>query len=262
METFKVSKKNVLILIPARFQSTRFPGKPLALIAGETMISRVFKNCQTARDANINFETFVVTDNEKIEAHVKTFSNNVVRVDDDVLSGTLRIELAYRRFFQDKNCDLIINVQGDEPLLSGDEIVSLSQFHFKNSFDISTLVKKEIAFDDLFFDTNKVKVVFSEKTKKIFYFSRAGIPLSRENVFNENENYWHLHVGVYAYKPEALRVFSNAPISHLENLEKLEQLRALEVGLSIGAHQIEKKSIGVDHPEDIKKIEEVLCGRN
>ena len=114
-----MSKKSVLILIPARFASTRFPGKPLTMIAGKTMIARVLENCQTASHPDIEFDSYVVTDSDEVEAHIKSFSTNVVRVDDDVISGTLRIELAYNRFFKSKNYDLVINVQGDEPLLAG-----------------------------------------------------------------------------------------------------------------------------------------------
>ena len=256
-----MSKKSVLILIPARFASTRFPGKPLALIAGKSMISRVLENCQTASHPEINFESFVVTDSDLVEAHVKLTSPNVVRVDDDVISGTLRIELAYNRFFKAKQYDLVINVQGDEPLLEGSDLAQLAEFHLNKSFEITTLVKKQMKFDHVFNDANKVKVAMSETTGSAFYFSRAGIPFKRDAGVDEKGDYWFLHIGVYSYRPQALSAFSKAPVSRLEDLEKLEQLRALEMGMTIGALETKSIVMGVDHPEDVLKVEEVLSGR-
>ena len=255
-----MSKNKILILIPARFASTRFPGKPLAKIHGISMIQRVLENCSRATMEGFEFDSYVVTDNQKVEEHIKGFSKNVVRVDDDVISGTLRIQLAYDRFFKDKNYDLVINVQGDEPLLDEKDLVKLAQFHLKSSFDITTLVKKQIGFEENFHDANKVKVAMSEETGTAFYFSRAGIPFKRDTSFGSDlkNDYWFLHVGVYSYRPVALTRFSSNPETRLENLEKLEQLRALEIGLSIGAHPTESNIIGVDCPEDIKKVEEVL----
>lgn len=254
-------KNKILILIPARFASTRFPGKPLAKILGVSMIQRVLENCSQAHALGFEFESFVVTDDQKIEDHVKTFSTNCVRVDDEVISGTLRIQLAYERFFKDKNYDLVINVQGDEPLLDSSDLVRLAQFHLKNSFDITTLVKKQMGFTKDFTDSNKVKVAMSEERGAAFYFSRAGIPFKRDSEINPTNDYWFLHIGVYSFRPEALMTFANHPETRLENLEKLEQLRALEMGLTIGAFQTESVVVGVDRLEDIKKVEEVLNGR-
>lgn len=256
-----MSKKRVLILIPARYASTRFPGKPLAKILGISMIQRVHQNCSQAQAPDFEFSSYVVTDDQKVEEHVKTFSSNVVRVDDDVISGTLRIQLAYERFFANQNFDLIINVQGDEPLLNSDDLVRLAQFHLNGPFDISTLVKKQMGFGGDFLDSNKVKVAMSEENGRAFYFSRASIPFKRDSVIDPINDYWFLHIGVYSYRPSALLKFSSNKETRLENLEKLEQLRALEIGLTIGAHQTESVIIGVDRPEDIKKVEEVLNGR-
>lgn len=256
-----MSKKKVLILIPARFASTRFPGKPLAKIAGQSMIQRVFKNCQQANLDGFTFETFVVTDDSRVSDHVKTFSSNVVRVDDEVISGSLRIQLAYERFFSDQSFDLVINVQGDEPLLLASDLVKLAEFHLKSVFDISTLIKKQIGFGDDFLDPNKVKVVCSESTGAAFYFSRSPIPYKRDHASDLNNDYWFLHIGVYSFRPEALSKFAKSNETRLENLEKLEQLRALEIGLMIGAFCTESTVIGVDRPEDVKRVEEVLNER-
>lgn len=257
-----MSKKRVLILIPARFASTRFPGKPLAPILGISMIQRVSSNCASADSGNYEFSTFVVTDDQRVEDHVKSFSPQVVRVDDEVISGTLRIELAYARFFKNQAFDLIINVQGDEPLLESSDLVKLAKFHLEGNFDIATLVKKQMGFSGDYLDSNKVKVAMCEQSGKAFYFSRASIPFKRETGPEGLDDYWFLHIGVYSYKPQALLAFATHKETRLENLEKLEQLRALEMGLSIGACLTESEIVGVDRPEDIKKVEEVLNGRN
>jgi 3-deoxy-manno-octulosonate cytidylyltransferase (CMP-KDO synthetase) len=256
-----VSKKRILILIPARFASTRFPGKPLALIDGISMIQRVFENCLSAAAPGFEFCSYVVTDDQRVEDHIKVFSENVVRIDDDVVSGTLRIQLAYERYFKDKNFDLIINVQGDEPLLGANDLVELAHFHLSKKFDIATLVKKQLGFTGDFLDSNKVKVVMSEETGKAFYFSRTSIPYKRDVSLETQNDYWFLHIGVYSYLPSALMQFSKNKETRLEYLEKLEQLRALEIGLSIGAIETMSIVIGVDRPEDIKKVEEVLNDR-
>jgi 3-deoxy-manno-octulosonate cytidylyltransferase (CMP-KDO synthetase) len=256
-----VSKIRVLILIPARFASTRFPGKPLVKIGSKSMINLVLDNCLKATHDNIEFESFVVTDDQRIEDHVKTFSSQVVRIDDDVNSGTLRIQLAYERFFKHKKFDLVINVQGDEPLLMANDLVSLAEFHLKSSFDITTLVRKMPLFDETFRDLNKVKAVISEFDGRALYFSRSPIPCKRDVNSDSINDFWYLHIGVYSYRPEALNKFANAKETRLENLEKLEQLRALEIGLSIGAIETKSFLIGVDHVDDVKKVEEVLNGR-
>lgn len=252
-------KKRVLILIPARFQSSRFPGKPLALISGISMIQRVLQNMTNFVCDSIEFESYVVTDDQRIEDHVKSFGGNVVRVDDDVISGTLRIELAYSRFFRNKNFDLVINVQGDEPLLLKEEIIKISQYHLNSEFDIATMVKKNFNFDENFKDPNKVKAVISELDGKALYFSRSPIPFKRDqNAKNVENDFWFLHIGVYSYRPSALLKFSTLKESRLENLEKLEQLRALENGLTIGAIETKSILLGVDTPEDIIKVENLM----
>lgn len=241
---------SVVVLIPARFGSSRFPGKPLALIAGRSMIERVYTNCKAS-----GFETAVVTDNEEIEAHVKSFGGIVLRVDDDVPSGSERIALAYQRFFEHAKADLVINVQGDEPLLQGDVLKELAEFHLKSSYPITTLLRARYVSDEDFKNPNVVKAIWSEPTKQCLYFSRQSLPYDRDGGRDYN---WYQHIGVYSYRPEALLAFVKMPMSKLEDLEKLEQLRALENGYSLGAILTTQKLMGVDVPEDIKKVEGVL----
>ena len=241
---------SVVVLIPARFGSSRFPGKPLAQIAGRSMIERVYSNCKAS-----GFETAVVTDNEEIETHVKSFGGIVLRVDDDVPSGSERIALAYQRFFENTKADLVINVQGDEPLLQGDVLKELAEFHLKSSYPITTLLRVRKVSEEDFKNPNVVKAIWSEPTKQCLYFSRQSLPYDRDGGRDYN---WYQHIGVYSYRPEALLAFVKMPMSKLEDLEKLEQLRALENGYSLGAILTTQKLMGVDVPEDIKKVEGVL----
>lgn len=242
---------NSLILVPARYGSSRFPGKPLAKINNKTMIEYVIKNCE---DSGLDYS--VVTDNDEIENFLNNLKKNVVRVDDDVTTGSERIFLAYKRYFADKNYQQIINVQGDEPLLRGNLIKEISNQHLGSNFDIFTAVKKRMTSDTEFLNSNVVKCIYSEKSKKCFYFSRASIPF---DVAADKSSFWFQHIGLYSYLPDALESFVSFEESYLEKTERLEQLRALENNLSIGAQRIDVDLIGVDTPDDIIKVEGALC---
>jgi 3-deoxy-manno-octulosonate cytidylyltransferase (CMP-KDO synthetase) len=238
-----------LILVPARFGSSRFPGKPLAKILNKRMIEYVVDNCELA-----GFDYAVVTDNDEIEQQIIKIKGNVVRVDDDVTTGSERIALAYQRFFSKKNYKYIINVQGDEPLLLGETIKKIGLAHKSSNFDIYTAVKVRNSNNEEFKNQNVVKCIKSPITNQCLYFSRESIPFSRDGEHFD----WYPHSGVYSYKGEALNSIVKMKASYYEELEKLEQLRALENGLTIGALEIELELLGVDTPEDIKKIEGVL----
>ncbi len=241
---------SVVILIPARFASSRFPGKPLALIKGKSMIERVYQNCSSS-----GYETAVVTDHDEIEKHVKDFGGKVVRIDDDVPSGSERIALAYERFFKTKNPSLVMNVQGDEPLLKGDALKELAEFHLKSKFNIGTLIRPRSSKEDDFKNPNVVKAVWSKSSGQCLYFSRSSVPFDRDG---GKDFSWYQHIGVYSYRPEFLSSFVKLPMATLEDLEKLEQLRALENGMTIGAVLTTQTLMGVDVPEDVKKVEGVL----
>lgn len=242
---------SVHVLIPARYQSSRFPGKPLTLIKGKTMIERVYQNCAAS-----GFPTAVVTDDDRIEQAVLAFGGKVFRIDDNVPSGSERIALCYQRYLQDSSPDLVINVQGDEPLLQGSVLKELADFHLKSQFDITTLIRPRESSDHEFSNPNVVKAIWSHITGECLYFSRQSIPFDRDQ---KNNHPWYQHIGVYSYRPQALVDFVQRPLSSLEDLEKLEQLRALENGMNIGAVLTEQKLIGVDVPEDVEKVEGALC---
>lgn len=269
-----MAETRALILIPARYASSRFPGKPLAMIAGKSMIQRVYESCSLLRDSlrnptnnnisnnkaensirNLFVEVAVVTDDERIEKHVGDFGGKVIRIDDDVPSGTERIHLAYKRFFSQENFDFIINVQGDEPLLLGNDLLELLGFHLQHpNYAITTLIRKMDDFSN-FEDPNRVKAVYNSADGHCLYFSRSPVPYCREQ--GELKS-WYLHIGVYCYKTQSLETFCCLGEGELEKIERLEQLRALGAGMAIGATVINHELIGVDTPEDIKRVEGVL----
>lgn len=242
---------NALILIPARYGSSRFPGKPLAKILDKPMIQHVIENCKAS-----GHDCAVVTDDERIENVLNNLELPCVRVDDEVSTGSERIALAYERFFSNKDYDFIVNAQGDEPLLKANTIKKLVEYHGKSGFDIATAVKTRSSSEEDFKNPNIVKCVYSEKDGKCLYFTRASAPHFRDNASGE----WHQHIGLYSYKISALKSFVKLEESRLEKAEKLEQLRAMENGMSLGAIILDETLIGVDTPEDIHRIEGVLSG--
>ena len=250
--------KKALVLIPSRYQSTRFPGKPLADISGRPMVQWTYEGCCKIQEHFPDSVVAVVTDNDEVEKVVKGFGGNCVRVDDDVPSGTERINLAYQRFYQDQHFDLVINVQGDEPLIEYELIENLINFHSENEFDVATVVKEISVHDDGYNDSNKVKAIYSKRTGRCNYFTRCSFPYNRNN---EEGVHWFLHVGIYSFLPEVLAKFCEYQQSHNEVIECLEQLRLLDNGHSIGAVETTMHLCGVDTPEDIKYVEGIIDGK-
>jgi len=241
-----------LVLIPARYESSRFPGKPLVPLLSKSMIRHVFENMLQS-----SMDVYVVTDNQKIEDHVRSFTDKVLRVDDDVSTGTDRIYLAYQRFFQDQGYDYICNVQGDEPLLQGQTLLELMKFHQQSRFDVTTLIRPVEGHSDDFNDPNIVKSVYDEITGSCLYFSRSPVPYDRDG----KSKCWYQHIGVYLFKASALEEYMGLKKSEIENIEALEQLRALSGGMSIGAIKTKEILIGVDLPKDVIKVEAYLSGK-
>ena len=247
-----------LVLIPARFASTRFPGKPLAKINSKPMIQWVYEGCTQLTKDFKNTEVAVVTDNDDIESCVKAFGGVVVRVDDDLPSGSERIYRAYERYFSDKGFDFVVNVQGDEPLIESELLKTLLSFHENKSFDVATVIKRMPQSDVGYLDPNKVKAIYSEKNGQCHYFTRSSFPYNRNNVTGLD---WFLHVGIYSFKPHVLKEFCSLEMSKNEDIECLEQLRLLDNGYTIGAVETNVTLSGVDTPEDIAFIEGVFNGR-
>lgn len=235
-----------IVIIPARHASTRFPGKPLAMIAGRSMVERVYKLCEQAKGID---KVYVATEHEAIKAEIERFGGRTIMTSHAHLSGTDRIYEA-ATIARANDDAVVINVQGDEPLIDPTVITALAK---EMKRDPSILVATPVTplRDDAEFENpNVVKVVMSDKHDAL-YFSRAGIPHRRDTARAKR----YKHIGVYAYRMEALRRFVALGESMLERSERLEQLRFLEVGIPIRCVEVEYESIAVDVPEDIARVE-------
>jgi 3-deoxy-manno-octulosonate cytidylyltransferase (CMP-KDO synthetase) len=243
-------------VIPARYASTRFPAKPLALIQGKPMIQWVVEG---ALKSNVLSEVVVATDHPDIEKAARASGARVVMTDSDLPSGTDRIYAATK----DLACDVVINIQGDEPLVKADWIDRLCNlFVASNSseLEMATLAHPISAAD--LQSLNAVKVVLNQKDEAL-YFSRYSIPYSRVTVAeNEIPPGCLKHIGMYAYRKEFLAAFCQAPVAELEKAESLEQLRALYLGAKIKVLRVNEATPGVDTPEDLVRIENILRGKN
>lgn len=237
----------VVAIIPARFASTRFPGKPLVEIDGKSMIQRVYEQ---ATLSSVN-KVVVATDDQRIFDAVVNFGGEVVLTREDHPNGTCRCEEALAGL--NESFDAVVNVQGDEPFIDPSQInqvVSLLQ----NEAPIATLVKA-IDSEETLFDTNKPKVVLSEVGQAL-YFSRQVVPFIRDEP-KENwlaVNTFYKHIGIYGYQVEVLKQLVKLQPGKLEDLEKLEQLRWLENGFVIKTAETLLETIGIDTPEDLKKL--------
>lgn len=244
-----MKNKKILGIIPARFASTRFPGKPLVEIWGKTMIQRVYEQC----DKSKLFDDLVIaTDDKRIEEEVMRFGGKVVQTHANHQSGTDRCAEVLANISE--LYDVVVNIQGDEPFVHANDLKMLIQSFDNDWVDISTLAASITESSELF-DANKVKVVLGANQQAL-YFSRATIPYVRGE---ETENWmdkhtFYKHLGVYAYKSSVLKKVTTLPMGKLELLENLEQLRWLEAGYTISVQLTENKVIAVDTPEDLKKI--------
>lgn len=242
---------NIIGIIPARYASTRFPGKPLVDIKGKSMIQRVYEQSRKALD-----NVYVATDDNRIFDAVKSFGGNVVMTSNEHQSGTDRCFEAIQHIHKQNNTnfDVVINIQGDEPFINPNLITILANTFNSSDTEISTLVKEAESPDEVW-DINKPKVVFSSLMEAL-YFSRSTIPYirdtSKEKWFDKHKFY--LHIGIYAYRTQILKEITSLKMTPLEMNESLEQLRWLENGYKIKVSEVEYNSIGVDTPEDLEKI--------
>ena len=241
-------------IIPARYASTRFPGKPLAMLGGKAVIERVYRQVEGVLD-----DVVVATDDERIFNAVQQFGGKVVMTSPEHKSGTDRVHEAYT--LVGKGYDVVVNIQGDEPFIQAEQLLSLRQCFDDETVDIATLVKPfkpEDGFEALE-NVNSPKVVVNNKMEAL-YFSRSIIPYTRGKEKNEwlSGHTYYKHIGLYAYRADVLHEITSLPQSSLELAESLEQLRWLENGykIKVGISQIE--TIGIDTPEDLKRAEEFL----
>ncbi len=232
-------------VIPARYGSSRFPGKPLAMIAGKSMIQRVYE--QVAKSSLT--EVVVATDDQRIFDAIKAFGGKAVMTREDHLNGTTRVAEVALQF---PEAEIIVNIQGDEPLIDPDLINRLV-----NAFDSETSmvsVKKKIEKEEEITSPDCVKVVTTHDERAL-YFSRSTIPFNRDNEVVD----YYKHIGIYGYERQFLFHYIELPPSPLELTEKLEQLRVLENGFVIKMVETDREFIGVDRPEDVARVEEELA---
>lgn len=240
----------IIGIIPARYASTRFPGKPLVDIQGKSMIQRVYEQCIKAEKLS---SVLIATDDQRIYDHVVSFGGKAWMTSHEHQSGTDRCaEIIDSGKAGD--WDAVINIQGDEPYIHPEQINLLCSVMHEKQTEIGTLVKKIDAPSELF-NHNNVKVVLNNKLEAI-YFSRSPIPFNRN--FPEDEwlkhSIYYKHIGIYGYKTKTLLEISKLAKTNLEITESLEQLRWIENGYQIKAAVTHLESIAIDTPDDLLKI--------
>lgn len=241
-------------IIPARYASSRFPGKPLADIGGMTMIERVYRQASKELD-----NLYVATDDSRIYDTVTGFGGNAVMTSPSHRSGTDRCYEAYRNIGSD--ADVIINIQGDEPFIDPTQIAAVKQCFETLGTEIATLVRpfdKSLGFETLF-DNSKPKVVIDDHDNAI-YFSRSIIPYVRNYPWEEwlDHQTFYMHVGMYAYRSETLGNITVLPQSSLELAESLEQLRWIQAGYKIKVGYTDTPTIGIDTPADLERARQLV----
>lgn len=249
------SFRKVTAIIPARYASSRFPGKALADLLGSPMIRHVYER---AAQASLVNEVFVATDDDRIKKAVEGFSGRAVLTRSDHSSGTDR--LAEALSYTDS--ELIVNVQGDEPVISPEMIDQAIEPFFSEPDLVMTTLKKRICSKQELLNTNIVKVVTDYRGDAL-YFSRLPIPCRRgETLPDPLQRDYYKHIGLYVYRRDFLEFITSLEVSPLEQAECLEQLRVLENGYSIRVIQTTCHTIGVDTPQDLDKAREWLLQNN
>ncbi|MCG7536341.1 3-deoxy-manno-octulosonate cytidylyltransferase [Pseudoalteromonas sp. OOF1S-7] len=235
------------VLIPARYESSRFPGKPLVDLAGKSMIQRVWERCCKAVDAS---KVYIATDDDRIRSHVERFGGQVVMTSSDCLTGTDRVAEANQAL----NCDFVVNVQGDEPLIEPAHI-NLVIEKFKQTGNVTNAMCP-ISSEREFRSLTVPKVVFSN-SNRLLYMSRAGIPLSKSDEFK----FGYKQVCIYAFSREHLEFFAGrGEKSRHEAVEDIEILRFIENGYEVDLVEVNAGSLAIDVPEDVERVLEKLQG--
>ncbi len=244
-----------LAIIPARYASTRFPAKPLAILGGKTVIQRVYEQV-----TKVFADAVVATDDQRIFDAVQAFGGKAVMTSTSHRSGTDRCYEALQKMGEDKY-DVVVNVQGDEPFIQPSQLETIRQCFDDSATDIATLVKPFA--DDTTFELlenpNSPKVVVNSRMEAM-YFSRSVIPYFRgkdKDEWLKNHKYYK-HIGLYAYRTTVLHEITSLPQSSLELAESLEQLRWLENGYRIKVGITNVETIGIDTPDDLRRAEEFL----
>lgn len=246
----KQSGNQVAAIIPARYASTRFPGKPLVSIGGKTMIQRVYEQASKAVEI-----VYVATDDDRILNAVRDFGGKAVMTSTDHFSGTDRCNEAVERIMEETGwrIDIVLNIQGDEPFIKPEQITMLKSCFNDETVQIATLIRKAGKGEDIF-NPNQVKVILDSEANAI-YFSRAAIPFCRglEKAEWSVERVFFKHLGLYGYRTETLKKITRMPRSFLEIAESLEQNRWIENSLKIRTAITDYESISIDTPDDLER---------
>ena len=238
----------ILGIIPARYASTRFPGKPLVDIAGKSMIQRVYEQAKKCSQLS---EVIVATDDDSIFEHVQNFGGKAVMTSAAHQSGTDRCAEVAEKY---PEYDVIINIQGDEPYIDPEQISKLISCFDDADTQLATLIKKVLNEQELH-NTNSPKVIINKNSEAI-YFSRSPLP----HIRGQEPQHWlrHFtyfkHIGIYGYRADILKQITKLPVSPLEKAESLEQLRWIENGYKIKVAETKIETIAIDTPDDLKKL--------
>jgi len=244
-------------IIPARYGSTRLPGKPLVSICGKPLIYRVWKQVSKAKTLE---RVLIATDDRRVKKTVEEFGGEAVLTSSDFASGSDRVAAVAKRL----DCNIVVNIQGDEPLISPVAIDKLVKaLKSDRNVLVATLVSS-VQNESELKERNVVKVVFNQDNQAL-YFSRQPIPFwltnGKRNLDAQSLQSFYTHIGVYAFRKNFLLKFVSWKPSRLEKLERLEQLRILENGYSIKVVKTNYRSQAVDTPKDVKRVEKILRGK-
>lgn len=246
----------ILGIIPARYASSRLPGKALKLIGDKSMIRHVYEQCIRAGSLE---KVIVATDHPDIEREVRSFGGEVMLTSEDHPSGTDRCEEVAEK--EGNGFDFVINIQGDEPFIDPEQIDLLAKTCTPQT-ELATLVRRIEDLGDLF-NRNVVKVVLTLDGRAL-YFSRSAIPAFRdlpETRWLQEHPYWR-HIGMYAYRTDILKEITRLPLGVLEQAESLEQLRWLENGYQVFTAETDHQATGIDTPEDLERVRKMYQIRN
>jgi len=246
-------RQDVLAVIPARMAAQRFPGKPLALIAGKPLVQWVWEAAKAAKRVR---RVIVATDSDKIVQAVTRFGGEAMMTSPKCPSGTDRVAQVAKA----TRAGIIVNIQGDEPLMAGTTIDGVVEALQRDPHAVMSTAVRKADSDQEWKDPNVVKAVF-DRHHYALYFSRAPIPWKRDPTSHLTGPRW-VHMGIYGYRRGFLFRFAALPPSGLEQMESLEQLRALEHGSPIKMVVVAHPSQGVDVPQDVKKVERILAKRH
>lgn len=245
-----------IAIIPARYGSTRFPGKPLVEILGKTLIQHTYEN---TKRCSLLSDLIVATDDQRIFDHVKNFGGHVMMTPDHCPTGSDRLAYVLENEPKFQHAEIIVNVQGDEPCLDPSVILLLVEALRSDPTAVMSTAVVKLQKEEAY-NSSAVKCVL-DLTGTVLYFSRALIPGGQNLNYREGTPYYK-HLGIYAYRPDFLLKYPKLSETPLQIAEDLEQLKVLEHGYKIKAAIVESASAGVNTPEDIKKVEQELCKQN